>query len=363
MNILFLTHQGGMAGSTYSLYYLADGLAQRGHSVFVGCKKSSLLFTLLKDSKAMPVPMTFRHKFDLKNMRHIAGLVREHDIQLINAQSGIDRYTSIWASFLFHLNTPVVHTRRQTPRSSGFFLQNWFYTRGTAGIVAVSQGVRDALVKLGLPARHITVIRNGTPAGKYELSDSEFVETLREKWKLEPGQPVIGCVSRKKQQEQLLEALQFIDEHLTVFFIGLEKRDEYVPLLEKLYRHDIHFLGHKSQQETLYYYKLFTVKVLPSVTEGLSQALLEAMALGVPVIASRAAGNIDLIRDGENGLLFEPGNVKKLAGLIKQVLADKNLRDWLIQNGRHTALVDFSIDRTIECYEKYFKQIISGDHF
>ncbi|MDZ7371871.1 MAG: hypothetical protein ONB12_11935, partial [candidate division KSB1 bacterium] len=64
MNILFLTHQGGTAGSTYSIAYLARGLAERGHRVVVGCRRDVLLYELLLNSPVILCPMTFNGRFD-----------------------------------------------------------------------------------------------------------------------------------------------------------------------------------------------------------------------------------------------------------------------------------------------------------
>ena len=282
-------------------------------------------------------------------------------IELINAQSGKDRYTSILANWIYSLHCPIVHTRRQIPASSGIFLQNWFYTHGTVRIIAVSYGVRDALLKLGIPSSHITVIYNGTPEEKYNLNQPERIEELKVKYNLDPDGVVLGCVSRKKQQEQLLQALHFLKQPVTLFLIGVHERPEW-KLITDRYRvpHKIHYLGHIEQDDALYYYKLFNIKILPSVTEGISQAILEAMALSVPVIATRAAGNIDIIEHGYNGLLFNEGDTKEMAHHIQTLISDAQLREKLIRHGLHTATVKFSIQVTIRKYEQFFRDIINS---
>ncbi|MGB5978013.1 MAG: glycosyltransferase, partial [Cyclobacteriaceae bacterium] len=110
--------------------------------------------------------------------------------------------------------------------------------------------------------------------------------------------------------------------------------------------------------KVLSYYPLFTLNVLPSTIEGLSQSLLEAMAMGVPVIATRAAGNPDLIQHEVNGLMFEHGNISELARQLKRVMSNEGLRQNLIENGRRTALEEFSIDNTISRYETFFQDLI-----
>jgi glycosyltransferase involved in cell wall biosynthesis len=359
MNILFLTHQGGNAGSTHSIFYLADGLSKRGHRIYVGCHPDSLLFKLLSSSQAQPIPMQIRSKLDFRNIREIFEVVKEYKIDIINAQSGKDRYTSILSRIFFSFDAPVIHTRRQIPKSTGLFIQNWFYTQYTQRIVAVSRGVKEELIRLGIPEKHIVVIHNGTPPSKYNLSDLDKVAALKARYNISPGDHVIGCVSRPKRQYQLLEALRQIETPLKVFFAGIHERSEFRDITKSYEnRHKIIYTGNIPPHEILYFYKLFKVKVLPSITEGLSQALLEAMAMGVPVIATAAAGNLDLIRDGENGLLFRDGDIHGLAEKINELLDNQPLRKKIIEQGKTTALKNFNIDRTVTSYETFFNDMI-----
>lgn len=359
MKILFLTHQGDLAGSTNSIFYLSSGLAERGHKVFVGCRQESLLYELLQNSKAQAIRMTFGGRLDLTNMRQIRQTVEDHGIQLINAQSSLDRYTSGFAKWLYGLPIVLIHTRRQIPKSTGLFIQNWYYKASTECMVAVSQGVKDALVDLGLPANHIRVIKNGTPRSKYELATPELTDQLRKKHGLPEGAFVIGCISRRKNQEQLLKAYAQLSDKVWLMFIGIEEDDvlRQVPLSEEQ-RSRVIYTGMVPREEVLYYHGLLTLEVLASIMEGLSQSLLEAMALGIPVIATNAAGNPDLIVDRENGLLFEDGDIQKLVGLIEELAVDDSLYAQLKANGQKTAFEEFEIEKVIDNYEKLFDEEI-----
>lgn len=359
IRLLLLTYQGDIAGSTNSISYLAKGLASRDHDVFVGCRRESLLWSLLEDTPVERIPMTFHNKIDIGNMQQIRDAVRQNDIRIINAQSSRDRYTSILANWMYGLRTAVIHTRRQTPKSAGFFLQNWFYTWGTKKIVAVSRGIKRQLVKTGIPARHIHVIFNGTPREKYDHIEPERVERLRHKFGLHIRSRVIGCVSRNKRQEQLLQALEHIKHPMNVIMVGARETTAYRTITSRYQvPHRIIYTGFVSGEDALATYRLFDLFVLPSVTEGLSQAILEAMAMGVPVIATRAAGNIDLIQDGINGLHFADNYIEELTSKIEMLLDDTRLREKLIVNGKKTAFEDFSIERTIAEYEKFYLQFM-----
>jgi glycosyltransferase involved in cell wall biosynthesis len=361
MNILFLTYQGDVAGSTNSIIYLCRGLARKGHLVYLGCRKESLTFQTLKDSEVKTIPMTFAGKFDRKNMRQIRDAVQKFNIQLINAQSSKDRYTSILARWIYRLPVKLVHTRRQISKSFGGFPQNQFYVRGTDRIVAVSHGVKDSLVKQGIRESHIEVIYNGTPAEKYHNLIPEETEQLRLKYNINDKDIVLGCVSRPKNQDQLLKSLNLLSRPITLFLIGIAQTEEYQQIINSyLLPHRILFIPLLSNRELLPYYGLFRINILASTMEGLSQSLLEAMALGVPVIATAAAGNLDLIEEGENGLLFKDGEVGELAKKIELLLQNEELCQKLIFTGKKTALENFSIERTVAHYEKLFQTLLQS---
>ena len=359
LNILFLTYQGGLAGSTFSISFLAKGLADKGHKVFIGIREEMPIWDLADYPGIERIPMRIKGKFDFKNWCEIKEVVLEHKIQIINPQSSHDRYTSIFANLFFGLNTKIVHTRRQMPLSMGGVLQNWLYNNKTAGIVAVSNPVKAALVKLGIRSSHVKVIANGTPKEKYDHIDQAFVEQLEKKYNIKKGDFVIGCVSRLKEQEQILKALKLIDQPVKMIFAGISSEERFERVIKDIsVKHEVFFEGDIDPKQVLNYYKLFNVHILASTMEGLSQSLLEAMAMGTPVIATAYAGNLDLIEDGVNGLFFEDGNINELSQKIEQLRDNKAIRDRLIEAGQRTAFDTFSIEKTISNYEAYFLSLL-----
>ena len=267
MNILFLTYQGDIAGSTLSITYLARGLAGRGHKVFVGCRKESLIATYFKDSDVQVIPMIFRSKMDMKNARHIAQVCRQHAVDVINAQSSLDRYTSILACKLFGARAKLVFTRRQVSKSLGG-AQSWLYRWGTDMIVAVSEPIKESIMNDGIPASHITVIRNGTPASKYSDPQPARTEALRQKFKVSKSDFVLGCISRLKEQKQIIDALHLIERPVTAIFVGIDHIPGADVASAATKGHRIIFAGRVPAKEVLPYYGLFDVKVLASTMEG-----------------------------------------------------------------------------------------------
>lgn len=99
-----------------------------------------------------------------------------------------------------------------------------------------------------------------------------------------------------------------------------------------------------------------TAFILPSYYEGLPMSIIEAMAASVPVIASNVGGIPDIIKDGENGMLIEPGNIKAMAEKIKRIVENKDERIEISQKAKEMVLISYSqkivIDKLIEIYNR-----------
>ena len=359
MNILIASHQGGMAGSTYSISFLAKGLADKGHRVVVAGKSDTLLFQLLRDSAVQLVDLPFTSKVDRTTIQALRDIIVSHDIQVVNAQSSRDRYLTIFAKWRYRLPVKLVHTRRQKPLSIGGWLHNKFYVAGTDKIVVISDELRRIFIRHGFPEEHLCVIYNGTPREQYQIDES-LVQRLRQRLGIEPGDVVIGCVARRKRQDQLVEALAYLDDAWKVLFVGIEPGSLDELVAKHQVKNKIIYAGQLDHQETLASYKLMDVDVLPSDMDGFGLVLVEAMAMGTPVIGTDFGGIKNVIKDGVNGLLYENGNAKELAEKIRLVLKDEFTREKFIDQGAETAFNEYSIEKTVDHYEAFFHRLIQS---
>jgi glycosyltransferase involved in cell wall biosynthesis len=101
------------------------------------------------------------------------------------------------------------------------------------------------------------------------------------------------------------------------------------------------------------------IYVLPSISEGISNSLLEAMATGLPVVATATGGNPEVIRDGDSGLLFPVGDPGLLAETLRDAHAKKDLRDQLGQRALRRVTEDFSIDSMVRNYAQMYESLVS----
>ena len=93
--------------------------------------------------------------------------------------------------------------------------------------------------------------------------------------------------------------------------------------------------------------------------EGMSQALLEAMALGLPVVASAAGGNLDMVRSGETGLLLPPLDLAAWAAALERLLGDAGFAQRLAQAGRALVRREFTLERTAERTEAVYREALA----
>ena len=360
MKILFITQQKSVAGSAYSVNYLAKGLAAKGHKIWVGARKQAFLFKLVEDDDLVKrVDFPFAGYTDWHTARAIVRFVKAHQIELVNAQSGQDRFLLVLAKLFFGLKAKVVFTRRQRPRDEPW-IKRYLHTH-TARIVVISDGVKELFLKKGYRADQLKVIYNGLPPGLENQVETTTVERLRERYKIPAENKVIGCVSRLKEQAQIIRACPYLDAHITLLFVGIEQAQVQEVIDEVAPKQQLIFTSLLDHSQVLAHYPLMDINILASKMDGFGLTLVEAMAFGIPVIGSDFGGIRSVIGDNENGLLFQNGDIPGLADKIRTLINDESLRENLILKGRDAYLNKFSIDRTIDAYESFFQQLLEEE--
>jgi len=167
----------------------------------------------------------------------------------------------------------------------------------------------------------------------------------------------VGYLHRVKGVQYLIEAFNKIKDEFPDFKVvivgeGPERENLKSKVKSLKLENKIEFKGKLSLKETKNLMKKCYCLVLPSLSEGLGRVLMEAMALEKPVIASNVGGIPELIKDDENGFLFEKGDSKELARKFKILLEDRNLAKKMGKKGKDIIKNKFS-------NEKYVKNYIS----
>jgi glycosyltransferase involved in cell wall biosynthesis len=212
-------------------------------------------------------------------------------------------------------------------------------------VICVSSDLQEQCVSYGVRPDRCVLIENGIDLD--EFSRRTDIAAAKQEVGLPPHRLLIGAVGRlsaEKGFDLLIQATaQLVQKGLDVALV-IAGEGEQRPALEALITQSrcadrIRLLGYCADPRPLY--EALDVFALSSVREGLPNVLLEAMALEVPVVATRIAGVPRLLRDSENGLLVEPGSVPELARGLERLLRDATLRERLRAAARQTVTTHY----------------------
>ncbi len=248
------------------------------------------------------------------------------------------------------------------------WVQKFFFSL-TDQILSVSALLADQLSNdLGIKRERIHPVLNGVDVAKFAPNPVKR-NTYRRQWGFTEKDIIIGTVGRPmkvKNQQLMIRALRVLhDQGHKVHFaiVGDTPLQSLRTQLEKLARtlnvaQYVHFLGFQSDIPG--YLNMFDIFVLPSLSEGCSNVIQEAMATGLPVIASRVGGNPELIEHEKTGLLFESDSIDALVHALRMVLEQPQKALFLGQNALRRARNVFSLDTMIRNYEQVYFNLLKN---
>jgi sugar transferase (PEP-CTERM/EpsH1 system associated) len=259
----------------------------------------------------------------------------------------------------FHGKTVAELARKRLPRRLAEVLVPRLYDR----IVTLTNGMRaDVAREYRLDEDRVRVIPNGVDIDVFRPSDRR--RELRAEFALPLDDLIIGNVARLdpvKNHTVMLRALTRLRESgaaplLVLIGEGLERHRLEREIRELRLEDRVRLLGHSDQVPKLL--NCLDVYVQSSLYEGFSNTVLEAMACGLPVVATRTGGTGDILRDGEDGYLFEPADAEGLASLIRGLTAlDK--RRAVGASARRRVVDNYPLPRMIRAYEELYRDLAS----
>jgi glycosyltransferase involved in cell wall biosynthesis len=251
-------------------------------------------------------------------------------------------YINDWiAWFVGHImKAPIFFYGEMYPRRGhgGFkkFIRQTFissFLKGCSGTLAIGAAAAEEYTKFGVRQEQIAI-------APYAVDNNFFMneklkwrskqDELKQELNIPATTPVVLCVAGmvpKKRHRDLLYAMSKLEIEATLVLVGHGPLLEEIRVLSADKKINVHFVGFKNQSELPKYYAMADCFVLPSEWEEFGLVINEAMCFGLPIIASdTVASTRDLVEPGGNGYTFSPGNVDKLAELLKIILNDVELR-------------------------------------
>ncbi len=362
MNILIIAKHLQPGGISSYVVSLAKGLRQRGHHIFVassggileGCLSSAgvEVINLDLDTKSEISPKI------LLAVSRLLPMVKAENIQIIHAQTRVAGVISFW---LAKLNRTAYLTT-----CHGFFRPHFFrriFPFWGKKTIAISDAVYEHLIKdFKLKKENIELIYNGLEV-KQPVKNSETRQEFKNKFGLGQG-PVIGCVARLSQvkgHKILLEAFKTVRQEFPSAKLLLVGEGGIKPDLTVQARRlgiDTEVIFVPNQLDTSLVLSVMDVFVMASIQEGLGLAIMEAMAFGLPVVATSVGGIKNLISDNQTGLLVEAGDSGALANAVISLLKDSDRAKALAFSAQECILNNFSLDKMLDKTEALYNSLV-----
>lgn len=230
----------------------------------------------------------------------------------------------------------------------------------TAGaVIAPSIAIRNELRRVGFPDDKIFVVANAVDVERFRPATHEEKTQAKGTLNLPSDTPVIGTVARLVQRkgiDVLLRAFAMVARnrpaHLIVVGDGPLADDLRVLSRDLGIDSSVSWLGY--QADPAYWLRAMDVFALPSRLEGSPNAVLEAMATGLPIVATRIGGIVDLLEENKTGILIKPDDPDQLAAVLGQLLGDTDYRADLGSRAHFRAAKEFShstgVSKIMELY-------------
>lgn len=307
----------------------------------------------------------------------VTRLIKSRDIEVCHTVMEMATHSATVAFVSKALGVPYVHTIQGTGTKTGrqpvdmiADLYNLTVSRliisGAERVIVLSKSLSARAIELGANPEKIDVIPSGVDTSRFDPSKNEVAEAariIRDSMGIRDG-VVIGYVGRLvpvKGLKYLLLAMRGVqqkcpDAHLLVVGDGFQKAE--LMLMAKQQGLNITFIGWRNEVVPLY--AVADIFVLPSLEEGLSNSLLEAMAMEKPIVTTNVGGNKDVVIDRENGFLVPPHDSASLASKIVELIESPSTREKMGRLNREAVKKNYSWENCVSKVQDVYKDLISA---
>ena len=307
-----------------------------------------------------------RHSFDRRVWPALVSIVRARGIDIVHAHD----YKTDFLALALARATGVIPLSTVHGWIDDSWKERWIYCpvdkrllRWFPRVVAVSSVITATLIQSGVKPERVTTLLNGIDPTHFRRMRGETA-AARRGLGIEAGEIAIGAVGRLepvKRFDVLLAAFAQLQKRwpmLKLFIVGDGLLRE--PLIAKATELGVagcRFLGHRTDVAHLHH--AFDVFVQSSDSEGTPNAVLEAMALETPVVATGAGGTCDIMTHDEHGLIVQCGDSGALAGAIERTLVDRRATADRVAAARRRVERELSFDRRTRTLESIYEELVT----
>lgn len=356
LKILHIDPERNWGGGEAQVLALLTYLAQQGHQNDLLTHPRGRLFERVQSLPIRTDPLVMRNDIDIRPVLPLRRRILKEQYDIVHFHTKRAHALSLWLPRGRGGPKYVVTRLMDYPETAGWYTRQ-LYCRRVDGVIAISKPILSLLVEAGVPRAKIRLIHSGVDTGKFTPSAAG----LRSRHK----PPVIGMLAvleARKGHRILLEAAARLKAqgHQARYLLAgegslrpeLERQAERLGLVE-----EVRFLGFVTDPVSVL--AKTDVFVMPSLSEGLGIAALEAMAAGKAVIASRVGGLAEVVDDAVTGLLVAPGNPSELASAIAKLLDHPRLAEELGTMAAEHVRRHFTIEQMAKKNEAYYHELVA----
>jgi len=361
MNVLQILPELNVGGVETGVIDLAKHLTLNNHKVIVVSSGGKLLIDLDKAGiKHYEIDVQRKSLFGIISaVPKLVKIIKDEKIQIVHARSRVPALIA----FLASLRVPVVFITT----CHGYYKKHLFSRVMGLGkyVICPSNIIASHMVSdFGVKRENIKIINRGVDLTRFEFISPD------QKDRKDFTMGIIGRLTPLKGHAYFLKAasklVKFIP-NLRVWIVGdaSRNRQEYKDELKLLCRRlgifdNVDFLGHQKDINSIL--SRMNCLVLSTVTEeAFGRVIIEAQAAGVPVVATRVGGVIDIIEDGKTGILVSPADADAISDAVKRIYDDEQLAKDLAENGRKGLESRFNLDRMYhETFSVYREALEKG---
>ncbi len=362
IKVLYLLNHAGRGGTERYVRTLVEQLGDKKIKAYFAFNEEGLLTDELKALGTDVFRLGMKSRFDVRAAVRLAGLCKRLDIDLIHTQFLRENYIAL-LSRLFNPRVKVVHTNHIIMENDLFTrITNRLLTPLEARFIAVCGKGREAMINNGIARGKIRVVFNAVDPAYWRNNGGS---SLRDEFGIAADAFVFICVSRlsaEKGHAFLLRSLAGLKRTCGRAFKCVLVGDG--PLMGEIKElagglglsEEVIFAGfRKDVPNLLHGSDLF---VNPSENEALSYAIIEALAAGLPVVASDVGGNGDIINSGTNcGLLVGYGDEKRMAEALLKLMSDRELYGAIKANAVRTVEEIFNLVKMVDETYNLYKEV------
>lgn len=347
-------------GGQQQVFYLVQGLYERKIKTAVVSPPGSVLGTRVQEAGIPYFPLPMRGEMDILSGFRIAQLAKSQKFNILHAHTAHALALCLWAK-LFYFALRIIAVRRVDFSIGKAWWNRWKYKNQKLDkIVCISQAIREVLLQHGIPEEKLVVIPSGIDVERFR--EVKVPKDFKKQWGIPENRILIGTVASMvghKDYPTLLHSARLVlnqTQNVHFCFVGDGPEEKSIRVLAETLGLSSHVVFTGFQSNVGVFLKSFDIFVLASKKEGLGTSLLDAQALGIPVVACASGGIPEIVIHEKNGLLVPPQDPSRLAEAILRLVKDSSLRRRLGKMGSKTVR-QFDIRNTVEKYVKLYGEL------